>query len=98
MANEMSQEFNFISIFLRTITPLPCPQCVDIVFCSEQCRDDALSTYHRYECGILQTIWKSGVSINASMALRMITQQPLEYFLNLRGELTDDLDYENVKQ
>lgn len=82
----------------RTITPLPCPNCIDIVFCSKDCQSEALTSYHRYECGILQTIWKSGVSINASMALRIITQKPLEYFINIRSELTDELTYEKVKQ
>lgn len=82
----------------RTITPLPCPNCIDIVFCSKKCRDEALASYHRYECGILETIWKSGSSINVSMALRIITQRPLEYFKKLRNELTDDLTYEKVKQ
>lgn len=32
------------------------------------------------------------------MALRIITQRPLEYFKNLRPELTEDLTYEKVKQ
>lgn len=82
----------------RTITPIPCPNCIDIVFCSRTCRDEALAFYHRYECGILETIWKSGASINALMALRIITRRPLEYFKNLRTELTDDLTYEKVKQ
>lgn len=32
------------------------------------------------------------------MALRIVTQKPLDYFKNLRGELNDDLNYEKVKQ
>lgn len=32
------------------------------------------------------------------MALRIVTQKPLDYFKNLRTELTDDLNYETMKQ
>lgn len=32
------------------------------------------------------------------MALRIVAQKPLDYFKNLRGELNDDMNHENVKQ
>lgn len=46
---------------------------------------------------MLETIWNSGSSINCQMAMRLISQRPLSYFRNLRGQLKDTLDIEEVK-
>ncbi len=37
-----------------TLNLLPCPTCPDAMFCTKQCMEQALSTYHKFEC-------KSGV-------------------------------------
>lgn len=71
---------------------------MDVVFCSKECRDEALSTYHRHECGILEVIWKSGASINCRMALRIISQISLGDFKALKNELVDGLSYDQVKE
>lgn len=85
-------------IFHRSITPLPCPHCVDVVFCSKKCRNAALYSYHKFECGLLDAIWKSGSSINYQMAMRLISQRPLSYYKSIRGQLKDDLSIEEIKQ
>ncbi|XP_055378198.1 SET and MYND domain-containing protein 4 [Condylostylus longicornis] len=82
--------------FLRTVTPIPCNNCTDIIFCSEKCLKDA--TYHEYECGILPTFWKSGASINCHLALRIIACKPLEYFKKIKSEIDIDLDFEHLKK
>lgn len=33
--------------------PVPCPTCCNVLFCSPHCRDIAMATYHRFECGQL---------------------------------------------
>lgn len=33
-----------------TEAPLPCLSCTSVVFCSSQCRTDACSSYHKYQC------------------------------------------------
>jgi hypothetical protein len=41
----------------RPLTPVPCPQCRSVYFCSQQCmiRDDSeRSTSHSHECSLAQ--------------------------------------------
>ncbi|XP_055316538.1 SET and MYND domain-containing protein 4 [Sitodiplosis mosellana] len=83
--------------FARSITPLPCPTCIDVVFCSKNCRNTAIYGYHKFECGMLETIWNSGSSINCQMAMRLISQRPLSYWRNIRKELKDNLSIDEIK-
>ena len=41
---------NCLHCFQSTLTPLPCPTCSSVVFCSSSCRSFALYSYHKYEC------------------------------------------------
>ncbi|XP_001865735.2 SET and MYND domain-containing protein 4 [Culex quinquefasciatus] len=91
--------------FKRVSVPVCCPKCSDVVFCSEDCESSANSGYHKYECGFLPIFWKSGASITCHMALRIITQQSEEYFLQLRPELdgltseqTDKLKHDDYRK
>ena len=83
-----------------------------MAFCGVQCRDQAESTYHQYECTILSVMIASGMSVLAFVAMRMVTQDPLSRFLELRpnlkeapqrlvnqqtgGSVYDPADYRNV--
>lgn len=67
-----------------TIQPVACTGCSFAVFCSAKCFDIALNTYHKVECKIHPTIFEYGASINCAMALRIVTQKSLKYFLDLR--------------
>lgn len=82
----------------RTITPLPCPNCVDVIFCSKACRNASIYSYHKYECGMLETIWNSGSSINCQMAMRLVAQRPLSYYKSIRNELSDTLSVSDIKK
>ena len=73
--------------FKRAVVFIACPKCSDIIFCSEECERAANSTYHKIECGFLQTLWKAGISITCHMALRIISQKTDEYFLKIKDEL-----------
>ncbi|GAB0087382.1 SET domain-containing protein [Sergentomyia squamirostris] len=73
--------------FMRLIAPLCCPTCSDALFCSDACRSAALKSYHKYECGLLSTIWRSGTSIICHLSLRTLTQRDINYFLKIRDEL-----------
>ncbi|GBP27836.1 SET and MYND domain-containing protein 4 [Eumeta japonica] len=88
--------------FKKCPIPLTCPNCPNVVFCSEKCLDTALKTYHGYECPVLPLIWSSGCSITCQIALRMITQKNIGYIKNLKdldvkpcGTYKTD-DYKNV--
>lgn len=82
--------------FKRTNIPIACSNCADVLFCSEKCRDDASVSFHHVECGIMQHLWNSGASITCQMALRVIAQKSLKYFLDMKNELEelrDKTDY-----
>lgn len=90
-------------MIFRCFIPLPCPNCPNVVFCSEKCLERSTKSYHAYECHILPLIWKSGCSIICHIALRMITERNLEYFHKIREELETkpsgiyrNDDYKNV--
>ncbi|KAH8415808.1 hypothetical protein KR222_001194 [Zaprionus bogoriensis] len=82
--------------FVRTVMPVACAGCSDVVYCSEQCQQQAAQKYHRFECGILPVIWRSGASINNHMALRIIASKPLDYFLQLKDSLDVELSLEQL--
>lgn len=75
--------------FKRTSVPIACNNCADVIFCSENCRDAACKSFHRFECGIMQHLWNSGASITCQMALRAISQKSLKYFIDIKGELDE---------
>ncbi|KAG5673986.1 hypothetical protein PVAND_003982 [Polypedilum vanderplanki] len=85
--------------FKRINVPIACSNCADVIYCSENCRDNSWKTFHRFECGIIQHLWSSGASITCQMALRAISQKPLNYFVNLREELIElksNIDYSKI--
>lgn len=49
-------------------------------------------SFHKYECPILKMIWRSGCSITCHMALRIIIQKELSYFINLKQKLNDKIE------
>ncbi|CAL4084916.1 unnamed protein product, partial [Meganyctiphanes norvegica] len=57
----------------RTPTPLPCPQCTMVVFCSESCKSSGLSDFHETECSLLTTVAALGVPHFAEV-LRILTK------------------------
>ena len=67
--------------------PLPCPVCTKVMFCSYDCRQIALSTYHKYECKIFDFLIASGMSIVCFLAYKAICQKPFEYFLENRQKM-----------
>ncbi|XP_055596096.1 SET and MYND domain-containing protein 4-like [Uranotaenia lowii] len=73
---------------LRVEVLFPCPNCIDVVYCSEQCQQEALNTFHKYECRFLPFLRKLGANIVCFLALRIITQRREDYFLNLKEDLS----------
>ncbi|KAG7303944.1 hypothetical protein JYU34_010858 [Plutella xylostella] len=74
--------------FIPCPIPVVCPNCPNVIFCSEKCLDAAQKSYHKYECKILPLIWKSGCSITCHIALRMVLQHNKEYFSEIAKQLT----------
>ena len=53
-------------------SPLPCLTCTKVMFCSLKCRDEACSTYHQYECKLVDLFISSGMSIICYLAYRCL--------------------------
>ncbi|CAK9832011.1 SET and MYND domain-containing protein 4 [Anthophora retusa] len=60
--------------FSRFKAPIGCPNCSSVAFCGRKCRDEAMASYHKYECKILALLIGSGMSVLSMLALRMVTQ------------------------
>ncbi|XP_018324993.1 SET and MYND domain-containing protein DDB_G0284059 [Agrilus planipennis] len=65
--------------------PIACPRCSSVVFCSLECRDNALDGFHSRECEMLPSLIQSAASVNCAMALRLITCRDLNYFRNFKN-------------
>lgn len=72
--------------FSKLNAPIPCKTCSGLAFCSVKCRDEAWS-YHKYECQILGILIGSGMSVLSFLALRMVTQEGLEFFKKLQSKI-----------
>lgn len=66
--------------------PQPCPVCSKVMFCSYDCRKVALSTYHPYECKVIDYLIASGMSIVCFLAYKAIVKKPLSFFLENRAK------------
>lgn len=51
---------------------IPCSQCPLTLYCGEGCRDAAWLKYHRYECGILDTLHEIRATKLQLLALRIV--------------------------
>jgi SET and MYND domain-containing protein 4 len=60
--------------FVRLVAPIGCKDCASVAFCSTECRDVALSTYHKFECKFLDLLIGSGMSILCHLTLRLVIQ------------------------
>lgn len=63
-----------LECFTKLVSPIPCPDCAGVAFCTPECKDKACSTYHKYECKFINLMVGSGMSVLCHIALRVITQ------------------------
>ena len=59
--------------------------CSQVIFCSRGCRDTALATFHRWECGNLHLVPPMGPLMPA---LRLITRRSVENLMKKRDLLS----------
>jgi hypothetical protein len=64
-----------------SVCPFPCPTCPDVLFCSHQCRRQALDSHHKYECpmrlyALLKTFshGMDSTSVGRILPLRLATK------------------------
>lgn len=69
---DMEEISRYCSNCLRfCLTPLPCPSCTKIVYCSSKCRYEGLSEEHWLECLILPTMISLELT-NKNLAYKML--------------------------
>ncbi|XP_015109946.1 SET and MYND domain-containing protein 4 [Diachasma alloeum] len=57
---------------MQTWSAIPCDACVNVVFCSEECRDNAWREFHDVECGVLGLIIAEKMDVTAVMSARLL--------------------------
>ncbi|XP_013162421.1 PREDICTED: SET and MYND domain-containing protein 4-like [Papilio xuthus] len=77
------------------VAPVGCPKCSGVAFCSVQCKDIAISTYHPYECPFMGLFIGSGMSVLSHIALRMVTQVGLETSLAIYSKYLSSEEISN---
>ena len=60
-------------------SPLPCPACSGVMFCSAACRDLATSSYHQFECGHTELLYQAGLGA-WQLAYRALTARPWQFY------------------
>ncbi|XP_069935940.1 SET and MYND domain-containing protein 4-like [Cherax quadricarinatus] len=56
----------------RSMTPIPCPNCNMVIFCSVECRTDGMSGIHWQECPILPTLFALDMKKCPALAYRIM--------------------------
>lgn len=85
-----------VTVSCRLLAPVGCPECSGVAFCSVRCRDQAISSYHCYECHYMDLLVGSGMSILCHLALRMVTQSGLQHFLDIKDTLHESFSQPNI--
>ncbi|XP_044004263.1 SET and MYND domain-containing protein 4-like [Aphidius gifuensis] len=87
-AATVSDELRFTNCWhccRQTWTGVPCDNCPNIIYCSDECKKKAWDSYHNIECLILEEILKCNHLDSAKlMAVKMILKA-----LNLAGDLKE---------
>jgi tetratricopeptide (TPR) repeat protein len=58
--------------FKPTLAPVPCSSCHHALYCNDECRKAAWSSYHDVECRIRSALSSSGVDKFATLAVRAV--------------------------
>lgn len=74
----------------RCLTPVPCPSCTRVVFCSSFCCIQGLSYFHRQECNILPTLAALDMGKNSVLAYRILTHTTHKKLKALMPELLEE--------
>lgn len=70
----------------RCFVPLPCEWCVDVVFCSVQCRQDAQQDSHAAECQLMDVFHQADVRLG-HLAFKMVAKAGYSYLMEQRDAL-----------
>ena len=89
----------------RVISPVPCTECSEVIYCNDACRNTAWDTFHKYECDVLscireaeiglghlavRTVLKAGLDMLSAMEDKPMTEKE-----QIRAGFTDDGMYDS---
>lgn len=78
------------------LTLIPCESCCSVMFCSEECREKAVNTFHKYECPVIDLLHTMFNKIHG-IALR-VCLSALELFPTIEELMAFCEDPENQKR
>ena len=78
-------ETNCFSCLKPVLRAVNCPKCSSVLFCSEVCRNAALTSHHSLECGNVHLLPGRGP---LAPTLRLVTSVPRKESLLIAGELS----------
>ncbi|XP_023339607.1 SET and MYND domain-containing protein DDB_G0284059 [Eurytemora carolleeae] len=85
---------NCSNCFRRHEAPLPSPICTQNVFCSLECQKTGMSGYHLVESKFMDVLFQNGLKKKEwFLALRAVTNKPLEFFTSLQHKLDHQPKY-----
>ena len=85
---------SIVYIIIFTSCTEICVYNFQVIFCSETCRKKAIN-FHSVECNHMMNLAQFACTNGPYLAYRMITNYPLDYFLQ-RKELINDLQNASV--
>lgn len=54
------------------LNPIPCLSCVDVVYCSVKCRENAWNEYHDVECKVIGVMIRAEMYVGEIMAVKIL--------------------------
>ena len=66
---------------------IPCRNCTWVCFCSTECRNIAMESYHKFECGIIKLFLESGLNVYAYLVLRLLCKEGYEKIMKMKDSL-----------
>ncbi|KAF6199419.1 hypothetical protein GE061_007445 [Apolygus lucorum] len=90
------QNNHCLHCYTRLKRVVPCPTCSGVAYCSAPCAN-AGQVYHQWECPFMELMIGSGMSVSAALSMRMITQSPIEYFIQLVDAIRNNDEHPHLK-
>lgn len=60
--------------YARKVHPVPCPECINVLYCCRQCQIESWQQYHRYECRYLDLIYFPSEHLHLALRSLLITK------------------------
>eukprot|EP00096_Caligus_rogercresseyi_P009450 TRINITY_DN3217_c0_g1_i1.p1 TRINITY_DN3217_c0_g1~~TRINITY_DN3217_c0_g1_i1.p1 ORF type:complete len:626 (-),score=140.54 TRINITY_DN3217_c0_g1_i1:828-2705(-) len=65
----------------KNVAPMPCPNCVNVLFCSDECLASASKDYHPWECSVVDLLYSAQIG-GWTLAYKALIRKPADYYLS----------------